>query len=159
MRKGYEAGSFVPLTEGRTMRTITTEVWAVPGEGHIIDEIHPVTGLTCVYGRDEAGVKALHPEAVRVTWEAWRAEAAARQQTPVRWVETTAHEYDRMLNILPPAIWVGEAFMVGEPHDHCFATGAPRFQAYRARGGYYARASRPMTIAEFRQQVGSGVSR
>jgi hypothetical protein len=58
-----------------------------------------------------------------------------------------------MLNVLPPAAWIGGAFMVGEPTDHCAETGRPRFQAYRERGMQFEVASRPMTIAEFRAEV------
>jgi hypothetical protein len=55
-----------------------------------------------------------------------------------------------MLNILPPIAWNGWAFMVGEPDDHCAATGRPRFRGYRMRGNVYEVASRPLTVAEFK---------
>lgn len=130
------------------------EVWAVPGENHIIDTIHPDTGLTSVYGKDAAAVLADNPGAVRMTWEAWRTEAAKRQQTPIRWERTTERKYQEMLEILPPAYWSGGAFLVGEPYDHDFATGAPRFQAYVQRGGWFYVASRPLTVKELKAEVG-----
>ena len=68
-------------------------MWAVPGENAIIDEIDPATGLTRVYQRDEASVKAERPAAVRMTWDEWRTAAAARQQTPVSWREINGRRY------------------------------------------------------------------
>ena len=136
------------------MTTDFTEVWAIPGENCIIDTINPDTGLTSVYGKDADAVLASEPKAVRMTWEAWRAEASARQQTPIRWELTTGRKYQEMLEVLPPALWIGGAFLVGEPWDHDFATGAPRFAAYVERSGRYYTASRPLTAAELRKEIG-----
>jgi hypothetical protein len=33
------------------------------------------------------------------------------------WKEVSEARYDEMLGILPPAMWVGKGFLVGEPHD------------------------------------------
>lgn len=137
-----------------TLTTDFTEVWAVPGEDHIIDTINPATGLTSVFGKAAEAVLADEPKAVRLTWEAWRAEASARQQTPIRWKMTTQAKYTEMLEVLPPALWIGGAFLVGEPWDHDFATGAPRFAAYLERYGQYYEASRPLTAAELRKEIG-----
>ena len=131
------------------------EVYAVPGAGHIIDVINPVTGLTCVYAKDLAAVLADNPGAVRMTWEAWRTEAADRQHTPISWHLTDEDTYQRMLEVLPPTLWIGGAFLVGEPDDHDFTTGQPRFRAYRCRGGVYTVANRPLTCAELRTVIGS----
>jgi len=133
--------------------TGATVVWAVPGEDSIIDTIDPTTGLTTLIGRDEAAVLRDYPTAERMTWEAWKAAKARRQQTPIRWLETDQASYDRLLNILPPACWIGDAFMVGEPDDHDIATGKPRFVAFWAKHGKYYTASRPMTVREFREEL------
>ncbi len=136
------------------LTTTFLEVWAIPGAHSIIDTINPVTGLTSVYAKDAAAVLAEDPNAVRMSWQDWRAAAIARQQTPIRWIATTGSKYREMLEILPPALWLGGAFLVGEPWDHCHATGAPRFAAYVHRAGRYYVASRPMTCAELRAAIG-----
>jgi len=69
---------------------------------------------------------------------------------PITWTETTEDRYNDMLEVLPPAAMIGSAFLVGEPSDHCAATGQPRFEAFRQRGAVYLVASRPMTIRELR---------
>lgn len=130
------------------------EVWAVPGENHIIDTINPISGLTSVFGKDSNTVLAAEPKAVRMTWHAWQAEASARQQTRIEWELTTADKYQEMLEVLPPAFWQDGAFLVGEPSDHHFATGRPRFAAYWERGGRHYAASRPVTLAELRKEIG-----
>jgi hypothetical protein len=129
------------------------EVWAIPGEHHIIDTIHPATGLTSINGDDEAGVTRRYPSAVRMTMEAWLAWKAAQQHTPITWEPTDKETYHEMLEVLPPALWIGGAFLVGEPMDHDATTGRPRFQGYWHRNGIYLVASRPMTCAELRKEV------
>ncbi len=73
-----------------------------------------------------------------------------------------------MLEVLPPAAYlpvaetgyfptVTHGFLVGEPWDHCAATGAPRFSAFIKRGytgvkdsdAKFYEANRPMTRKEF----------
>ncbi len=80
----------------------------------------------------------------------------------ITWTRTTAARYDEMLNILPPAAWIGGAFLVGEPVDGDPITGAARFDAYWQRYGpgldavdhpiYYV-TTRPITIAELRAEL------
>jgi hypothetical protein len=125
-----------------------TEVYAVPGKHCIVDTINPATGRTRIYGHTEAEVLAQDPDAIRMTWAAWQAEQTARQRTPITWAPTTQAEYTRMLEVLPPALWQGGAFLVGEPMDHDLQSGVPRFAAYWARWGRYFIASRPLTCAE-----------
>jgi len=135
------------------------EVYAVPGKHSIIDSIDPKTGLTQVYGHTEDEVRAREPLAVRMLWEDWRKAESARQHTPITWQETTRAKYWEMLEVLPPALWIGGFFLVGEPYDHDMDTGAPRFQAYQqighedTGGARYFVASRPMTRAELRAAV------
>jgi len=86
---------------------------------------------------------------------------ARAQDTPIKWTRTTKAKYWEMLEVLPPALWIGGAFLVGEPTDHHATSGQPRFQAYWERGtsgrpyekGYFA-ASRPMTCAELKKEIG-----
>ncbi len=129
------------------------EVWAVPGKDHIIDVIDPGTGRTRTCGKDADEVLRNDPNAVRMTWEAWQTAAAERQNQPIRWLRSDEHTYRDMLEVLPPAFWRGGAFLVGEPTDHCFRTGAPRFAAYWTRNGIYLVASRPLTVAEIRAEM------
>lgn len=126
------------------------ECYAVPGERHIIDMIHPQTGLS-LYGHKSAeDVIAAHPNAVRMTLADWMKAKAASQHTPITWAPTTKERYHEMLEVLPPAMWRGGAFLVGEPDDHDAETGEPRFQGYYHEAGAYFVASRPMTRTELR---------
>jgi hypothetical protein len=66
--------------------------------------------------------------------------------------EVTEERYDEMLDMLPPALWVGKGFLVGEPFDHrkCNITGkmsATYTAFFHAKGRYFE--GDPMTTAEF----------
>lgn len=141
----------------KTLRPITindcVHVFAVPGESHIIDVVRPDTGRTWHYGRTLADVQAKEPAAVLMTWEAFRADQIRRQNTPIVWQRSTRDTYREMLGVLPPAAWHGGGFLVGEPYDHSYETGRPRFQAFKQRGYDYFVSSRPLTIAEFRAEM------
>lgn len=130
--------------------TDCTDCWAVPGADHIIDVIHPRTGLTWCLGKSAADVHAQAPRAERMTIEAWTAAKAARQRTPIVWEPSTRQQYIDMLEVLPPIDWNGGDFLVGEASDHDAGTGQPRYQAYRQRGDQYFASSRAITRAELR---------
>ena len=125
------------------------DVYAVPGEQGIIDVIRP-DGLTGVYGETFDQLRVRYPNAVRMSYADWQAQAVKRQQTPLAWLTTTAQKYEDMLNVLPPIAWGRGAFCVGEPHDHCIATGQPRYEAYRQHGERFYVSSRPVTVRELR---------
>jgi hypothetical protein len=65
--------------------------------------------------------------------------------------ECSEERYDEMLGILPPTVWVGKGFLVGEPHDHraCKITGnsANVCCLLRRLRRYYE--GDPMTVVEF----------
>jgi hypothetical protein len=126
-----------------------TECYAVPGADTLIDMIHPATGLTCIYGRTLDDVRREYPTAERMTYEAWAAAKAERQNCPFTWESTAESHYDEMLECLPPACLRGNGFLVGEPWDHETLTGAPRFQAFRRSRGLCYVATRPLTRKEF----------
>lgn len=131
-----------------------THVYAIPGENHIIDVINPETGLSSVFGHTQEQIKERYPQAQRYEWEAWRQEQIQKQNTPIRWTPVTDHEFNEMLEILPPLEWSAKGFLVGEPIDHSYETGQPRFQAYLDRRGTYGRqyrSNRPLTVAEWRK--------
>jgi hypothetical protein len=65
------------------------------------------------------------------------------------WKLTTETKYDEMLEILPPALWTGLGFLVGEPLDHD-ADGRPRFEAFIKVGGRFYVGTAPMTVKAFR---------
>ncbi len=134
------------------------ECYAVPGKGSYIDEINPETGLTYYYQRTEAEVQAEYPGAERMTLDAWRRDAIARQHTPIVWEPSNAERYDDMLNVLPPKEWRGGAFCVGEPYDHDLETGQARYSAFWHRAGTYLASSRPVTRAELRAEVDRAVA-
>jgi hypothetical protein len=66
--------------------------------------------------------------------------------------ECSEERYDEMLGVLPPTVWVGKGFLVGEPHDHrkCKITGktAPTYAVFFAAFGRYYEGD-PMTVNEF----------
>lgn len=138
------------------------KLYAVPGQHNIIDTIVDATGLTSVNGETFEQVRERYPLATLYTWEEWRGVQMERQQTPITWEDTDEHKYREMLEVLPPAFWVGGLFLVGEAMDHAYATGQPRFTAYwhrRTAAGIFERylvASRPITIAEARAIVAPG---
>src|SRR4051812_18624849 len=105
------------------------EVFAVPGEGHIVDCVNPLTDRSCINGETLEEVRLRYPNAIRVTWEEWRAGQMERQNRPVSWSRVTEEQYREMLEVLPPVDWDGGSFMVGEASDHSYETGKPRFQA------------------------------
>jgi hypothetical protein len=133
--------------------TNATELYAVPGKNTIIDTINPLTGLTQINGDTAEQVRARYPDAQRMTIDEWTAAVVARQTAPIVWEPTDAAEYVEMLEVLPPALWIGGAFLVGEPMDHAAADGAPRFTGYWHHGGAYYRASRPITRLELRAEL------
>lgn len=133
------------------------ECLAVPGDfGSMIDAIDPRTGLTWYGGKTLDEVRAeseRYSKAVKMRICDFIAGKAEAQQTPIAWHECSALVYDRMLECLPPALWIGGAFLVGEPADHDAATGQPRFDGFRVRGKVYERTNRPVTKAEFREFI------
>ena len=66
--------------------------------------------------------------------------------------ECSEKRYDEALGVLPPTVWVGKGFLLGEPHDHrkCKITGktAPTYAAFFNAFGKYFEGD-PMSIAEF----------
>lgn len=67
----------------------------------------------------------------------------------LKFTPTTEARYREMLEVLPPAVWTGLGFLVGEPHDHN-AEGQPRFACFVQRGDKFFEVSRALTVAEFR---------
>jgi hypothetical protein len=144
-------------TGGRKLSVMDCEECvAVPGET-MIDVLHPITGRTVCYDKTLEQIRAERPEyagAERMTVEAFCAAKAARQRTPITWDETTEAKFTEMLEVLPPAAMVRGGFLVGEPWDHDAGNGQPRFDAFRQIGDRFEAASRPMTRAEFRAEMG-----
>lgn len=132
--------------------------FASKSRGTIIDVIHPNTGKTVIYGKtlEECRAETGYQDAEEMSVDEFCAWKAATQRTPITWRQTTEEKYDEMLNVLPPALWIGGGFLVGEPWDHDAGNGQPRFAAYRYRDNVYEVANRPITRAEFRQEIGPG---
>jgi hypothetical protein len=64
------------------------------------------------------------------------------------WRKESQARYHEMLEVLPPAMWIGDGFLVGEPWDHD-AEGNPRFEAhFKTKDGYVV-STAPMTGARF----------
>ena len=126
--------------------------------GRIIDLIHPTTGLTFHFGKTLADCRLECPDAEIMSVVDFCTWKAAKQRTPITWSEVSEERYVEMLEVLPPAAWVGHAFLVGEPCDHDAGNGQPRYEAYRKRGSVYEAGSRPMTVAEFMQEIKQAVA-
>ncbi len=126
-----------------------------PCADNMIDLIHPETGKSLIEGETLEQIRRRYPTAEVVNVDDWLAAKAAKQDEPVTWKETTEERYHEMLNVLPPACWIGGYFLVGEPWDHHAVNGRPRYAAFGQVGqnGRYVEASRPMTIVELKALV------
>ena len=122
-------------------------------KGTIIDVIFPPTGKTLINGNSLDEVRKEYPDAEKMSVDEFCAWKSSQQRTPISWSETTEAEYWDMLGVLPPAIYEKGGFMVGEAYDHDAITNQPRYSAYRKRGEVFERASRPLTIAEYKDQT------
>lgn len=131
------------------------ECYAVPGEETIVDVIRPETGRSWINGETLDEIRLRYPGAEVVNFDDWCAAKASRQNTPITWEDSTKERYFQMLEVLPPAAQANEAFLVGEAMDHHVGTGRPRFSCYAKTGRAYRVASRPVTLAEFRQMFGA----
>lgn len=136
-----------------SLSTDFDEVFAEPGKGWIIDTVNRETGRSAINGQTLEEIQARYPDAVRVSFDDWRAARVAAQNTPIVWDEVSIEQYDEMLCVLPPAVMDGAGFLVGEPDDHSAETGAPRFRAYLAAFGKYYRSSRPVTVREWKARA------
>lgn len=126
-----------------------TQAFAQPTGEHLIDVIHPGTGLSWCGGKTLDQIRQQYPGAEVVDITEWCVAKGARQDTPVTWAEITEEQYWEWLECLPPAIQLRFGFLVGEPADHHAATGSPRFQACIEKAGKFFASSRPMTRKEF----------
>lgn len=127
-----------------------TRCFASPGSSSIIDVVHPVSGLTCCYGKTLADCQKEYPDAIEMTVDEFCRQKGARQDEPIIWTEETEERHWEMLEVLPPTAMIGGGFLVGEPWDHHALNGQPRYEAHIKRGSKYLVASRPMTIKEFK---------
>lgn len=135
------------------------ECFAVRGVT-MIDTIDSATGLTTIYGKtlEQVQAEGLKPwadytKAERMTIDDYCTSKAETQDTPITWEPSTEEAYWDALEALPPAAQRNGGFLLGETQDHHALTGAPRFSAYKQVGELFYRASRPMTVAEFRKEV------
>jgi hypothetical protein len=122
-------------------------------KGTMIDVLHPNTGLTFFYGKTVEECRNKYPEAEEMGVEEFCQWKASQQRTQITWEETTEARFYEMLNVLPPALWESGGFLVGEPYDHDYGNGQPRYSAYRLKNGRYETGSRPMTKAEYRKEM------
>lgn len=67
----------------------------------------------------------------------------------MNWKPCTKAKYWDMLEVLPPAVMGGGAFMVGEPQSHDPATGQPTFWGYKQVGEKFFATDEAMTIQAF----------
>ena len=71
----------------------------------------------------------------------------------MKFIETTEEKYDYGLEVLPPEMYDGTDFLVGEPvtHRQCTVSGmiAPTFEGYIIRGGKFFVTDESVTLKEF----------
>jgi len=137
---------------------LATEGYAVPGDKHIIDAIDPRSGLTIHCQQSHATILAEYPTAEKINLEEWQTAIATEQRTPIEWIATTKEWYWDMLGALPPIDFNGHDFLVGEPSDHDFGNGRPRYSGYRLACDkdlyqLYFVSSRPLTRPEFHKEL------
>ena len=130
-----------------------THLYAVPGSMHAIDFFDPETGLTYIKGETLEEIRRREPKAEAMTFEEHSRAIAEKQDTPIRWEDSTEENFWYSLECVPPAIQRGGGFLVGEPYDHHAVTGQPRFTAYRERDGKFEKSNRPMTVAEYLGEI------
>ena len=66
-----------------------------------------------------------------------------------KWKKVSEARYNEVLDVLPPAVWAGVGFLVGEPFDHT-ADGYPRFTAFAKIDGQHYESTEPLTHKQFR---------
>lgn len=125
-----------------------------PRADNMIDLIHPETGKSLIEGEALEQIRQRYPTAEIVNVDDWCAAKGAKQDERVTWKEITEKRYNDMLCCLPPAAWIADYFLVGEPWDHHAVSGRPRYAAFGRIGERYIEASRPMTIPEFKLWAG-----
>lgn len=128
--------------------------FASPDSNSLIDVIHPETNTGIYSNETLEQIRERYPAAEVVNIDDWCKAKAARQDSPVVWDEITEEQYWCWLECLPPAVRLGGAFLVGEPHDHHATSGMPRYQACNETGGKWFTSSRPMSVKEFRAMFG-----
>ena len=129
---------------------LCTECFASKAGGTIIDMVSPTTGKTLINSKTLEDCRDDYRDAERMTGDDFIAWKSSQQRTPISWNEATKKEYYEMLEVLPPAVYGSNGFLVGEAYDHDAMTGQPRYTAYRKRGDVYETASRPLTVAEYK---------
>jgi hypothetical protein len=76
---------------------------------------------------------------------------ASATEEATMWKEVSEKRYNEALGVVPP-IWIGNGFLLGEPHDHrlCTVTNKikPTYAAFIYAFGKYWEGD-PMTINEF----------
>ncbi len=134
------------------------DCFAVPGRT-MIDLIDPDTGKTQIYGRtlDECRAMPEYATAERMTIQAYCESKAKAQDEPITWEPTTEEAYWDMLEAVPPAARWRDGFLCGEPYDHHALTSESRHSCMREWNGRFYRASRPITITEFRALMQKGI--
>lgn len=128
------------------------KVFAVPGEGNIIDVVTD-GGLSACYHESLEQVRIRYPKAEVLDYDDWAKAKAACQDTPITWEEITEDKYSYYLEVLPPIAWKDGAFLVGEPWDHHAITGMPRYQACKMVGNKFYASNRPLTRIELKNEL------
>lgn len=128
-------------------------VVAEPNTDYCIDFVYAETGLTHINGHTLEQVREEYPNAQIMSFDEYVEGKFQRQNGPIEYTEISEEDYDSALNCLPPVCWYGNAFLLGEPYDHCAKTGQARYIAYFG-GKSFKCSNRPMTKKEFKSILG-----
>lgn len=80
----------------------------------------------------------------------WQPLWDAMEANPTAWIPTTEQMYWEMLEVLPPRLMTGSAFLVGEAHHHN-AEGQAVYACFSQTGENYR--ARYMTAQQFKEEA------
>lgn len=126
--------------------------YAQPDSDAIIDVIDPSTGLTNINSESFEQVRQRYPNAQMVPLQAFLEAKAAKQETPIEWVQVGEEDFFAALECVPPKEYHGSSFLNGEPYDSHALSGHARAYGYRELPtGSFWKTNRPVTVTEFRK--------
>ena len=134
-----------------------TRCFVCLAQATVIDFIHPETEKTLYFSKSRDDLLETYPDVSEMSLGEFMTWKAAQQRTPIAWNEEIPRDrFISALECLPPAAGTDgwRDFLIGEPYDHDALNGEPRYQGYRRIGKQYFQSSRPITVTEFRAEVG-----
>lgn len=105
------------------------------------------------FGSSEENIKERYPGAKLMKVSDFRKEADKKQSPPIQWIQTTQEKFNYAFEVVPPAYYRKNSFLLGEPIDHRCLTGEPRYEGFiQTKDGFFV-TNRPVTEKEFEEAV------